>query len=126
MQKSQSQPSGATFGIHDIIYVLFKHKWKILILSLLGFAAAYVFQKNQVPVYSSTAKLLVKYVIVRDEENTLQPGTRYGSGYVVDTELEILKSTDLTLAVAESLGVAKMALRRRGMTEMNNSDQQTP
>jgi len=108
MQKSQSQPSGATFGIHDIIYVIFKHKWKILLLSLLGFAAAYIFQKNQEPVYSSTAKLLVKYVIVRDEENTLQPGTRYGSGYVLDTELEILKSTDLTLAVAESLGVAKI------------------
>ncbi len=63
MQKNQQQIPQGGFGIQDILYILFKHKWKIIILSLLGFAAAgFVFSKRKV-IYQSKAKILVSYVL---------------------------------------------------------------
>jgi polysaccharide biosynthesis transport protein len=109
MQKSQSKATSGGFGIQDVIYILFKHKWKIIVLSLLGFAAAAALFLNQKPLYSSTAKLLVRYVI---ETGTIDPysemkspggGARRGADPVILTEIEIIRSLDLTKDVVEAL-----------------------
>lgn len=106
MQKSQSKASQGGFSVQDVIYIVFKHKWKIIVLSLLGFAAAAMVFMNQKPLYASTAKLLVRYVI---ETGTVDPysemkspggGGRRGGDPVILTEMEILRSLDLAKEVA--------------------------
>lgn len=110
MQKSQSKaPSPGGFSIQDVLYIVFKHKWKIIVLSLLGFAAAAAVFLTQKPLYSSTAKLLVRYVM---ETGTVDPysemkspggGLRRGTDPVILTEIEILRSIDLARDVAEAV-----------------------
>ena len=113
-QKSQSAPaSKSAFGVQDVLFVLFKHKWMILFLSLIGFgAAAFVFHKR-IPIYQSEAKLLVRYVLSRENIDSFQaqssPGT--GSGKVdpvISTEMEILTSVDLAKDVAEKVGLDRL------------------
>lgn len=113
MQKSQSKASQGGFGVQDVIYIVFKHKWKIIVLSLLGFAAAAMVFMNQKPLYASTAKLLVRYVI---ETGTVDPysemkspggGGRSGDPVIL-TEIEILQSADLAKEVAKDVGIDKL------------------
>jgi polysaccharide biosynthesis transport protein len=109
MQKSQSKAPSGGFSVQDVIYIVFKHKWKIVVLSLLGFAAAAAVFLNQKPLYASTAKLLVRYVI---ETGAVDPysemkspggGAKRGSDPVILTEMEILRSLDLAKDVAAVL-----------------------
>lgn len=124
MQKQKSQSPQASkagaggFGVQDILYILFKHKWMILLLAALGFAgAAAVFMKRE-PIFQSQAKLLVRYVLQRDTVDSYQsqstPGaTRVDS--VMGTEIEILTSVDLALDVAQGVGVDKLVPEAGGM-----------
>lgn len=109
MQKSQSKAPSGGFSVQDVIYIIFKHKWKIIVLSLLGFAAAAAVFLNQKPLYSSTAKLLVRYVI---ETGTVDPysemkspggGAKRGADPVILTEIEIIRSLDLAKEVVDAL-----------------------
>lgn len=104
MQKSQSKASSGGFGLQDILYIVFKHKWKIIVLSLLGIGAAATVYKKQVPIYKSTAKLLVRYVV---ETPTIDPyavmKSPGGGDSVILTEFEILKSMDLAGEVADAV-----------------------
>ncbi len=86
--------------MQDVLFVLFKHKWKILLFSLVGFGAAAAVFFIQDPIYQSQAKLLVRYVLERGSvdpyQNQTSPGGRPGNGNdVINTEIEILTSVDL-------------------------------
>lgn len=115
MQKSQSKVSSpGGFSVQDVLYIVFKHKWKIIVLSLLGFGAAAAVFLNQKPLYSSTAKLLVRYVM---ETGTIDPysemkspggGARRGADPVILTEIEILRSLDLARDVAEAVALENL------------------
>ncbi len=48
--------------VGDIYYVLFRHKWKIILLSLAGIAAAAAFYYLNPPPYQSQAELMIQYV----------------------------------------------------------------
>ena len=50
-------------NVHDILYVLFKHKWKILLCAAIGIGAAAAVFSLSPPAYESQAKLLVRYVV---------------------------------------------------------------
>ena len=63
MQKPQIKEAPKGFGPQDILFVLFKHKWMILLLTCVGLAAAAAVYMQQRPIYQSTAKLLVRYVM---------------------------------------------------------------
>jgi polysaccharide biosynthesis transport protein len=121
MQKSPSNASKPSFGLQDILYVLFKHKWKIMICGLIGLASATALFFNTKPVYKSEAKLLINYVLQRDalddHEAQMEAGGRSGE-QVVNTELEIMRSLDLSGAVADSIGVGRIL----GSTGGNRSD----
>lgn len=109
MQKSQKRDPQEGFGIHDVLYVMFKHKWKILIFSLIGFAAsAYVFANREI-LYTSQARVLVSYVLDRNTVDDTQMNSPVGPGIqVINTEIEIITSEDVALAVAESVGIGKV------------------
>ena len=108
MKPQTKTPAPSGFGIHDIIYIIFKHKWKIILLSLIGFAVAgaMVLRILRDPTYESVAKLMVRYVV---ERSTIDPeaGERMMSGGLA-TEFEILTSRDTAIEVAEAVGPAKL------------------
>ncbi len=58
-------PVAPGLKIGDIYYVLFRHKWKIIILSLMGVGLAVCFHyfSDWEKKYSATAKLMVKYIV---------------------------------------------------------------
>lgn len=111
MQKSPSTAAKPSFGIQDVLYVLFKHKWKITFLGIMGIAAAAAVYSTTKPVYKSEAKLLINYVIQRDalddHEAQIEAGGRSGE-QVVNTELEIMRSLNVSASVADSIGVDRI------------------
>ena len=112
MQKPQSKAPPVGFSVQDILYIVFKHKWKIILLSLLGFVAAAAVYLRQEPIYKSTAKLLVRYVIetgtVDPYTEMKSPGGKAGANAVILTEIEILQSSDLAKEVAKDVGVERL------------------
>ncbi|MBD5781069.1 hypothetical protein IEN85_16335 [Pelagicoccus sp. NFK12] len=108
MSTPQQQSSGLSITPGDIIYTLFRHLKKIIFFAVLGvIAGAAVFKLMPLP-YVSNAKLLVRYVtesqdfVSLDNSNTVSPGGR--GDRVMNAELEILRSSDIALTVAEKIG----------------------
>ena len=108
MKPQNKAPAAGGFGIHDVLYIIFKHKWKIILLSLIGFAVAgaMAYRIMQEPTYQSVAKLMVRYVV---ERSTVDPEARERmmSGGLA-TEFEILTSRDTAIDVADAVGPAKL------------------
>jgi succinoglycan biosynthesis transport protein ExoP len=107
----------------DIYYVLFRHKWRILICTIVGVLAAGALFKFRPPPFQSEAKLFIRYVVT--ENKTLGPA---GDGSIkspdqrgetiMDSELEILTSLDLAKRVAESVGPDKILAKIGGGSDV--------
>ncbi len=109
-----SRPAGSpppTIRAADVVYALFRHKWLALTLSLLGVLGAGALYLTQKPLYTSEAKLLVRYV--RDtkaadaapgavQTDLKSPDSRGDA--ILNSEMEILTSRDLATQVAELIG----------------------
>src|ERR1700746_2283046 len=61
----EEQPVPSGFDLSDILFVLFRHKWKIIFCGLVGLIAASAVYFLVPPAYESQAKLLVRYVMER-------------------------------------------------------------
>ena len=103
--------SGLDLG--DIYYVLFRHKWKILLCSLAGILSAAAIYRSESPPFQSEAKLLVRYIVSQDKPSALagnaqatriSPDDRGAS--IMNTEVEILTSLDLAESVAKAISPA--------------------
>jgi uncharacterized protein involved in exopolysaccharide biosynthesis/Mrp family chromosome partitioning ATPase len=109
---SVNQPLG--LNLADILYVVFRHKWKIVAISLLGLVA-YRAIPRLVPIPSeSEAKLYIRYVVetkapgqVSGNEGSIKPVSGGGES-IINTELEILTSRDLARKVAAALGPERL------------------
>jgi uncharacterized protein involved in exopolysaccharide biosynthesis len=106
----QQQPSG--MNLNDVIFIMIRHKWKIVLFALAGLASAaaiYFFLPSK---YESQAKLLVRYVVERSAVDGVgnKDGEQGGapSENVLNSELEILKSSDLALQVAQTIGADRL------------------
>jgi uncharacterized protein involved in exopolysaccharide biosynthesis/Mrp family chromosome partitioning ATPase len=115
MNSKQTRPHHAPMlTLGDIYYILFRHKWKILILSAIGIIAALIVPLVWPRVYSSEARLLIKYVtetrMPTDPNGTSQHivETDATGRNVINTELQIMTSQDLAQEVVTNLGVAKI------------------
>ena len=105
-------PAGLSLG--DIYYVIFRHKWKIVIISILGLIVAIVLQFVWPRSYQSEARLFIKYV--QDTKSPVQfgPGDDRvrtpddGGDHILNTELQILTSLDLAREVATNIGPEKI------------------
>src|SRR5215469_3184327 len=106
---------GLTLG--DIYFILFRHKWKILVLSALGFIAAFALPRLSAKVYQSEAELLIRYV---SEKQAPNPGDTDSvkspddGGNILNTEIQILTSLDLAQEVATNLGPEKILGKNGG------------
>jgi uncharacterized protein involved in exopolysaccharide biosynthesis len=114
-------PLKITLG--DVWYALFRHKWKILVLAVLGVAAAGVLYSQTRTFYVSEAKLLVRYVV--ESRSVEGPGPDgqvktppSSSENVVNSESEILRSLDLCRKVAEVIGPAKILAKTTGESNL--------
>lgn len=103
----------------DIYFILFRHKWKIILLSLAGIAAAAAYWWYCPPPFQSEARLLIRYVIDSRSVNTnvknaqmTSPDTMGQS--VINSEMEILTSFDLAEQAARNIGPAKILAKYGG------------
>jgi polysaccharide biosynthesis transport protein len=103
-------PAQDGIGLHDILFMLFRHKWKILVLTVAGLLAAAIFYFVVPPAYESEGKLLVRYVMERSAVDGLDSQIKTPTPEnhtLINSEVEILTSTDLIRQVAEAIGVSR-------------------
>jgi polysaccharide biosynthesis transport protein len=99
-------PQSGGIGLNDIIRMLFKHKWKLALFTLLGLGAAAAIYINHTPEYESTSKIFVRYVEEVSNVDSTPGGAMRSmpnSEGVITAETEILKSWDLAKEVVEEV-----------------------
>lgn len=105
----------------DIYYVLFRHKWKILLCSLAGLITAGAIYWVEAPPYQSEAKLLVRYIISETKatgpaagssQTRISPDERGAS--IMNTEREILTSANIIREVVDTIGAEKILAKVDG------------
>jgi polysaccharide biosynthesis transport protein len=116
--EQEAPPPG--LRLDDIYFVLFRHKWMILLFSAAGVLAAGILYLTRTPTYQSEAKLLVLYVqenrSVNPVDNDAQIKTPDIRGEnILNTELEILRSLDLAAQVADLVGPEKITPKVEGL-----------
>jgi capsular exopolysaccharide synthesis family protein len=102
--------------LRDVCYVLFRHKWKIILFFLAVTVTVSVSIFNTPEIYRSEAKLLVR---LGRENMTLDPTVTTGQvinvsqnrDSEVNVELEILKSRELLEEVVNSIGPDRLLER---------------
>lgn len=95
----------------DILFILFRHKWKLILSSLGGIAAAIAFFFLATPVYESEAKLLLRYVVERSAVDSVDSQVKNAGTYnesLIKSEIEILTSWDIAMQVAKAVTVEKI------------------
>jgi uncharacterized protein involved in exopolysaccharide biosynthesis len=108
----EQEGHGSGLNLYDVLFMLVRHKWKILFCAVTGLlAAAGIYLGMPVP-YESEAKLLVRYVVDRSAIDGLNsqiqtPNPQNAS--LINDELQILASTDLTRQVSEAVGIQRLA-----------------
>jgi polysaccharide biosynthesis transport protein len=122
---SGAAPAESGMALGDIYYILFRHKWKIVIAGLVGLIAAATVYWLRPPLYESEAKLFVRYVT---EGKTLGPpgddtktiSTDPRGMTILNTEVEILTSLDIANQVADVVGPDKI-LGKVGSKDRNKA-----
>ncbi len=93
--------------------ILRHHRWKIILISLLGVVGATAYYFGAPPAYASQAKLMVRYVVDRSAVDQVQDITPASGGQggetVMLSELEILNSWDLAEKVGSLPGMEELA-----------------
>ena len=60
MPGPEPDPAGGGFGVREILYILFRHKWKIVFLAIVSMVVGFPVVLLQPETYQSTAKLMIK------------------------------------------------------------------
>jgi uncharacterized protein involved in exopolysaccharide biosynthesis len=103
----------------DIYFILFRHKWKIIMLSVLGIGAAAAYWWYYPPPYQSEAKVFVRYVLDNHSVDTDRKNAQMSSPdtmgqSIINSEMEILTSYDLAEQAAKDIGPDKILARYGG------------
>jgi uncharacterized protein involved in exopolysaccharide biosynthesis/Mrp family chromosome partitioning ATPase len=113
MSTNRNLEAPVGISLADIYFVIFRHKWKIILVSLAGIVAAVALYFHNQPPYQSQAELLIKYVsqarslsLSGSDQNVIMPGS---SGEdVINSEILILTSLDLAEQAVTNFGAAKI------------------
>ncbi|HTV62237.1 MAG TPA: Wzz/FepE/Etk N-terminal domain-containing protein [Verrucomicrobiae bacterium] len=111
-----NEPPGMTPG--DIYFILFRHKWKIILLSLAGVAAAAGYWWFYPPPFQSEAMLFIRYVLDNravspDAKDAVTSPDAMGQS-IMNSEMEILSSYDVAEQVAKDVGPDKILAQYQG------------
>ena len=109
----------------DIYFVLFRHKWMILLFSFAGIAGAVLLLfVVKPPQYQSEAMLSIRYIVEGnplnppgDEQNTKSLNDRSDS--IINTELAIFYSWDLVQQVVQALTPERILAEAGGGADTN-------
>ncbi|MGH7980494.1 MAG: Wzz/FepE/Etk N-terminal domain-containing protein, partial [Limisphaerales bacterium] len=92
-----TDPPAMTPG--DIYFILFRHKWKIILLSLAGIAAAAAYWWFYPPPYQSEARLFIRWVEevhpINTQKNAQVTSPDALGQSIINSEMEVLSSFDL-------------------------------
>ncbi|HTV62054.1 MAG TPA: Wzz/FepE/Etk N-terminal domain-containing protein [Verrucomicrobiae bacterium] len=112
--RSVEPPAGISLG--DVYYIIFRHKWKIILASLAGIAAAAGIYFLNPPPYQSQAELLVKYV-PQSTQLTL-PGEAQkvtipdpNGDNIINSEIQILTSLDTVAQAVTNIGASNILVK---------------
>ena len=116
---NHNSSQGGGLKLADVAFVLFRRKWIVLGCFALGLAAAAGVYCVVPRMYSSQAKLYVRYVFdskvpngAGGEAQIRQPDA--GGENIINSEVEILKSLDLVTEVVEAVSAEKILMRAGG------------
>ncbi len=122
-KRNGSHPPAAGMALNDIYYVLFRHKWKIIVLTVLGLLTAGGIYFYRGTTYQSEANLWIKYVMstrplspTANSSETISV-TEGGDG-IINTEVAILSSFDLARQVATNIGPEKILAMAGGGSDV--------
>lgn len=105
-------------SLTDIYHVLFRHQWKILCFFAAGLVAAAFIYVVRPPLYTSAAKLYVRYV--EDSRLPNSPGNSQvilpdaRGENIINSEVEILTSLDIADEVVAAIGAEKILAKVGG------------
>jgi len=124
--KSQEPPSTA-MSLGDVYFILFRHKWMILLFSFAGVMGAILLLfVVKPPQYQSEAMLSIRYVVEGkslnppgDEQNTRSLDERSDS--IINTELATLYSLDLAEKVVQAMTPETILAKAGGGTDTNRA-----
>ena len=111
MPESEGAAQHSGLNVNDILFILFRHKWKIFVSAAAGVLAAAAIYFLLPPLYESQAKLLVRYVVDKSAVDGLEPQGKNldsPSESAINSEVEILTSSDLALQVAATIGADRL------------------
>jgi polysaccharide biosynthesis transport protein len=111
MSQSGYEPPPSGMKPNDILFILFRHKWKIILCAALGMIGAAGIYFLLPPLYESRAKLIVRYVVdtsaVDNIDSTIKtPGSQNES--LINSEVEILTSQDVAMQVTDAVGADRL------------------
>ena len=96
----------------EVMFLLMKHRWKLIVCTLAGLAAAAILYVSHTPPYESQAKRLVRYGLARSPidtvENQASGSVSRSNDSVIASEREILQSWDLAFEVAQTIGTERL------------------
>jgi polysaccharide biosynthesis transport protein len=100
-----------TLNFQDIISILFRHKWQIILFTLAGIGAAVALYFHLPRYYQADAKVFVRYVVDKapdspDDSQVKTPGSQ--GDELLNSEVEILTTLDLAKEVAQAVGVERL------------------
>lgn len=106
--------SSESLNIGDFYYLVFRHKWKIIIFTLLGLIGAAVVFFLTPAVYESEATLLVRYISEKAVTDPTATGERItspgrGGENIMNSEIAILSSRDLVEKVMDEMGIIRFS-----------------
>jgi uncharacterized protein involved in exopolysaccharide biosynthesis/Mrp family chromosome partitioning ATPase len=119
MNNGQHNESSPGITLNDIYFVLFRHKWKIIFLSVAGMVTGVAWYLLKPPLFQSEAELLVRYVLDSRSPNPASNNTTETSptgpeGGIINSEIKILTSFDIAEQVAKDIGPEKILARLGG------------
>src|SRR5260221_969910 len=106
----------------DILYVIFRHKWKIAFIAALGIIAAITLPRIRLVPYQSEARLYVRFVMesrspTSEAANDMNRPDLQGVN-IINNEVETITSSDLAQKVAEILGPERILSKSKGETNV--------
>ncbi|HEX3716435.1 MAG TPA: hypothetical protein VH595_00575 [Verrucomicrobiae bacterium] len=113
MNPKQATPPAPLITVQDVYYILFRHKFLIGVIAGLGAIVALLVYLFYPVVYTSEAKLMIKYVVetkpLAEAGSDAQVTTLSGQqDAILNAEVDMLTSFDVAEEVAKTIGPAKI------------------
>jgi len=123
MNPQQNSPPAGSLTPGDIFFILFRHKWKIVVLTIVGLGAgAAILLKPQKPIFESNAKILVRYIADSKSPTDAAMGEIHlpdqQGNRIMNSEIAILTSADCIISSVQAMTPKKVLEAYEGGTNL--------